>query len=785
MIECVPALTEVVQDGSSSGSDAESGEDADTLDGNNAGKKSISPGHARDVDAAGKVLVQSIMGDANGEILTAAEYEYSDDEDDTAVGNMVKLIEEEFPFNTGCFSGGVSRQDVSRMREETKADLVNRKSVKTKTAPSPQVEDGVDADWLASIVRDKAKEDFLLVVGEISALKESFNSFKSSVLTDMGDIYGQLQANVLKIAALSSDIRDLVCTAPPPPPETSNRQRTVVDSTTQTNGRTSNIINEAIQFANRATAGASQGDPNVVSTTTEVSGVSERHQSLGSVEVDNNGHADCEAGQSSPPAPEVHQPEAVEVELNMESKFDPALLFPNPTFSLNLSQEPTGEGPKDANKVPTKSLLGEYECGRGFLKRARKAVSDAIYKGKNVDYSAKFAVLREMMKSTFCLAHQKGEIHGEELIEVVERSGHLSTKVVDVLMFHVSSLFVSRAAPDQLSSCVILDTQFVSQFTKLYTKFSKCSKKDSYKFPANLGQMIQARPSSADAERFYFPFNLDKQYWVGICVDCSSWTVTILDCNVSLRTDPMMNKEVKPIAVMFPYLLKQMGRKFGSREGKAMSIERPRSIPQQNVPTDSGISSVIFIQSHAVGGVDVCKCITPDVLASEVERLLFCVVAMDIGPGIPRRCLCGALTVLLTSKTKENPGRRFYRCGVVFGDNHVFKWADDAYLEELELIAEKQSSMGKSGVVVSNALAPAARDPSTNTFHLQPEETLTRVSPLEKYLNFLGLPGGRRVAGGANWRSVILDAISNSPFEDVSGSMVPLEAILYGSMTRT
>lgn len=55
MIECVPALTEVVQDGSSSGSDAESGEDADTLDGNNAGKKSISPGHARDVDAAGKV----------------------------------------------------------------------------------------------------------------------------------------------------------------------------------------------------------------------------------------------------------------------------------------------------------------------------------------------------------------------------------------------------------------------------------------------------------------------------------------------------------------------------------------------------------------------------------------------------------------------------------------------------------------------------------------------------------------------------------------------------------
>lgn len=50
-------------------------------------------------------------------------------------------------------------------------------------------------------------------------------------------------------------------------------------------------------------------------------------------------------------------------------------------------------------KVPTKSLLGEYECDRGFLKQARKAVSDAIYKGDNIDYSAKFSVLREMMKT--------------------------------------------------------------------------------------------------------------------------------------------------------------------------------------------------------------------------------------------------------------------------------------------------------------------------------------------------------------------------------------------------
>ncbi|KAL0715567.1 hypothetical protein Bca4012_064889 [Brassica carinata] len=83
---------------------------------------------------------------------------------------------------------------------------------------------------------------------------------------------------------------------------------------------------------------------------------------------------------------------------------------------------------------------------------------------------------------------------------------------------------------------------------------------------------------------------------------------------------------------------------------------------------------------------------------------------MEIGLGIPRMYLCGALTVLLTSKTKENPGRRFYRCRVVFGDKHVFKWADDAYLEELELIAEKQSSMEKEVMEIKEHLLEIKKD---------------------------------------------------------------------------
>lgn len=198
-------------------------------------------------------------------------------------------------------------------------------------------------------------------------------------------------------------------------------------------------------------------------------------------------------------------------------------------------------------------------------------------------------------------------------------------------MFHTSSLFRSGSSLNYLAGPVFMDTQFVSQFTKLYSKFSKSSKKDNYKFSGEVTEMFMQLPAYADADRFYFPFCLDKTYWVGICVDCGTWSVTVFDCNISIRTDYMMNKEVRPLALMFPYLLKQVGRQVGTRDCKAMAIERPRSIPQQNEVKDSGVSSVFFIQAHAVRGIDACKCITPDVIASHVERLVVTLYEASLG----------------------------------------------------------------------------------------------------------------------------------------------------------
>ncbi|WZZ20694.1 hypothetical protein YC2023_122081 [Brassica napus] len=57
------------------------------------------------------------------------------------------------------------------------------------------------------------------------------------------------------------------------------------------------------------------------------------------------------------------------------------------------------------------------------------------------------------------------------------------------------------------------------------------------------------------------------------------------------------------------------------KDARAFPIERPRSIPQNTSHADSAVSALLLVQAHAVAGVDLCKCITPDKIGSEVERL--------------------------------------------------------------------------------------------------------------------------------------------------------------------
>ncbi|KAF8088337.1 hypothetical protein N665_0545s0005 [Sinapis alba] len=58
-------------------------------------------------------------------------------------------------------------------------------------------------------------------------------------------------------------------------------------------------------------------------------------------------------------------------------------------------------------------------------------------------------------------------------------------------------------------------------------------------------------------------------------------------------------------------------------------------------------------------------------------------------PGIPSKCWCGVGIIELVSKSTPNPYSRYYQClyaaqRKVINDNHVFKWVDEAFTEEIQ-----------------------------------------------------------------------------------------------------
>ncbi|XP_048613436.1 uncharacterized protein At4g04775-like [Brassica napus] len=64
--------------------------------------------------------------------------------------------------------------------------------------------------------------------------------------------------------------------------------------------------------------------------------------------------------------------------------------------------------------------------------------------------------------------------------------------------------------------------------------------------------------------------------------------------------------------------------------------------------------------------------------------------------GIPSRCWCGKGIVTYVSKTEENPYRRFFRCEIGLKrkkEKHLFKWVDEALLDEIQRMQEQQSRM--------------------------------------------------------------------------------------------
>ncbi|KAF3501391.1 hypothetical protein F2Q69_00041533 [Brassica cretica] len=198
--------------------------------------------------------------------------------------------------------------------------------------------------------------------------------------------------------------------------------------------------------------------------------------------------------------------------------------------------------------------------------------------------------------------------------------------LVDV--FQCSPDILKRARESQMAVYGKADSwEYTQKYTKLaqklkshlnYSKFSKISAKETHMFVELFGGMVDHHP---DHYIFYFPFNLDKKHWVDLCVDASSWIITVFDCNTSLRSEASMSSELKPISEMFPYLMKQAGLRISNSQLMPMVVERAKTVPKTIISADSSLTSVLLMQTHSLSGIETCRCIAPHILASEAQRV--------------------------------------------------------------------------------------------------------------------------------------------------------------------
>ncbi|VVA93799.1 unnamed protein product [Arabis nemorensis] len=261
-------------------------------------------------------------------------------------------------------------------------------------------------------------------------------------------------------------------------------------------------------------------------------------------------------------------------------------------------------------KIIPPNLVGDYQCDKRLLHRVGEDNFIGLVEGNGDDYLEKFGKLSEKLKGMQILNLGGVSVTGKDYADIAGRYKCLPLKLL------------GKQCPQVLKESVFFDTKFVLLLLKNFSKFSKLENKEGHNFPKQLLNYFgEDNVSNVDADHIYFPFNLDKNHWIGVCVDCVVSTVYILDSDVALHNDSLISKEVNPIAQLFPYFLKEVGLVHLPKELKSFSVERPKNIPQNGNHADSGVTIVLLLHAHAIGGFEVCSSITADVLPAVTKKL--------------------------------------------------------------------------------------------------------------------------------------------------------------------
>ncbi|KAL0674817.1 hypothetical protein Bca4012_002798 [Brassica carinata] len=572
----------------------------------------VNPTHVRDLDEETKTEVISMIEDTTH---SRNQLGWDDEIEDETVDNLVRLIQNgKVVFNKAMFVGGLTGVDISLDIGSSSrianlvAGLINK-----KIADALSIKDAKIEQSLAKVIIAQREK----MEGEVIRSIIGFLGKQMPTSVREEDTSGRGQSGGENVDAANS-------AGPVLSPEDHGNQLGVAgspltrkeplphaeynDSQLQADEVINKVINDVQEFANPYDLTATENSHNLPL------GAATVHESVEHVVF-----TEVEGFKGTPIVSDEHTshiaqlPTVDEEEALADTEIEFLLsLIELPSFSLGLSQENVGGIDQSVPDIPA---LCDAKI-KAFRVEENMSIND-----RNVDEI--YLSMRERVADNQCFTLANGmSLTIEEL------------DVMDVLTYYIAQDRSRKGTHSSKPKVAVYDTSFPVSIISQHARLTKTAVKDRcrIKYDDATLQYFKAGPDPDDTyDHIYFPFCIDKQHWMGVCIDIPSSSVQILDCNSILRTDNQIKKDINPITVVIPHIIHSVRGAPYHNATKPFGFFRAKGIPQHPNQPDSGVVTVLLIQGHAANDIEGCAEVTPFSLPPAATHLAV-LVLRDIAP---------------------------------------------------------------------------------------------------------------------------------------------------------
>ncbi|KAG5378744.1 hypothetical protein IGI04_026586 [Brassica rapa subsp. trilocularis] len=551
-------------------------------------KHTLNPAHARNVDKRIDLLVNSVLVEDPVGRINAGNLVYSDEEHDARVESMLVRISRSHRFNNSDFPSGLKKSDVDRMREVVKSTTKPKRAKKFQS----NVQDS-ETSYIVQVVLEKIKAEVASMERNIKVATSGVEAIEQKV----GFYSLERARRFFEWSRNHSNVSTKEVSVP------ASHSSPVADVNAMT---IQNVLRDISQYSTPPR--------------------SNRMSEAGNLTPSNKAHAGSGYVCVTPVLQSCAQSANSENRSRQNSfhqrlegrKRQPQCLMYEPSFSLGLTQKafiPVEVPILPTNQVHHQEPIADINVGdnneegqSSWRSKRQKTVPSGlrcIFVIQDIsEQTRKYAKLVTKLQGKFVFNILGLAVSAKELLLIVDRPRTYSAKVFDILIRVLRSVMSPLLPPQGSRSDAFLDTKFVPSIMRTFPKFLKSKNKE---------EAPMLHPT-----RYYFPLNVANKHWIGIRFDAGSGSIIILDCNLALHKDATLEKIIKPVVQMLPYLARYACQPLGAEPViQCYDVARPKSVAQSKVPVDSGLMALLMMAYHALYGLDACKTITRELLEEE------------------------------------------------------------------------------------------------------------------------------------------------------------------------